>query len=44
MNVNVRGVDGDLWRQLRSVAVMRGVPLGALLNQIVREWLAAQED
>lgn len=42
MTVNVRGIDGDLWRQLRAVAALRGLSLGALLNQIFREWLASQ--
>lgn len=41
MDINVRGVDGDLWRRLRAAAVMRGVSLGALLNQIIGEWLTA---
>ena len=41
MDVNVRGIDGDLWRRLRSVAVLRHVPLGKLLNDIIRQWLAA---
>lgn len=38
-NINVRGVDGDLWRRLRAAAVVRQVSLGKLLNEIVREWL-----
>jgi hypothetical protein len=42
MNINIRGVDGDLWRRLRAVAVLRGVSLGALLNQILLEWLDRQ--
>lgn len=40
MNVNVRGVDEHLWRELRAAAVRRNTPLGALLNDIVRQWLA----
>jgi hypothetical protein len=36
---NVRGIDADLWRELRHAAIDRNLSLGALLNQIVREWL-----
>jgi hypothetical protein len=39
MDVNVRGIDGDLWRRLRAAAVLRQIPLGKLLNEIIREWL-----
>lgn len=39
-NVNVRGLDPDLWRELRIAALAQGVPVGPLLNQIIREWLA----
>jgi len=42
MNVNIRGIDAELWRRLRMVAVGRGVSLGALLNQIIAEWLTTQ--
>lgn len=38
-DVNVRGLDGDLWRQLRAIAIVRQVPIGTLLNEIIREWL-----
>jgi hypothetical protein len=42
MDINVRGIDGDLWRRLRAIAVMRGVSLGVLLNQILNDWLKNQ--
>jgi hypothetical protein len=37
---SVRDIDPDLWRQLRAAALMQGVTVGELLNQIIREWLA----
>lgn len=42
MTVNIRNIDADLWRRLRAVAVVRQVPLGELVNQLIREYLAAQ--
>jgi hypothetical protein len=39
----VRKVDQRLWRQLRTEAVRRGITTGALLNEIIREWLARQQ-
>lgn len=39
MDVNVRGIDKVLWHRLRVEAVKRGLSMGALLNQIIREWL-----
>ena len=36
---NVRGVDPELWRQLRAAALVQGVPVGQLLNQIIQQWL-----
>jgi hypothetical protein len=38
-NTSVRDIDPELWRQLRAAALMQGVPVGQLLNQIIREWL-----
>jgi hypothetical protein len=35
----VRGLDPDLWRELRVESVRRGVPIGVLLNAIIRAWL-----
>jgi hypothetical protein len=37
---SVRDLDADLWRQLRMAALSQGVPVGQLLNQIIRDWLA----
>jgi hypothetical protein len=39
----VRKVDQRLWRQLRTEAVRRGITTGALLNEIIREYLARQQ-
>jgi len=39
---SVRDIDRDLWRQLRAAALMQGVTVGQLLNQIIREWLAVK--
>ena len=38
-DINVRGIDPVLWHRLRVEAVKRGLSMGALLNQIIREWL-----
>lgn len=35
----VRGVSRSLWLQVRSEAVKRGQPSGALLDEIMSEWL-----
>lgn len=43
MDVNVRGVDKVLWHRLRVEAVKRGLSMGGLLNQIIREWLEREE-
>ena len=39
---SVRDIDPEVWRQLRAAALMQGVPVGQLLNAIIREWLAAK--
>lgn len=36
----VRGLDPALWRELRAVAVRSGMPVGELLNDIIRAFLA----
>jgi hypothetical protein len=41
-SVSVRGIDLNLWWQLRGRALAEGKPVGQLLNQIIRDWLAAQ--
>jgi hypothetical protein len=41
-NIHVRDVDTATWRELRAEAVRRGVPVGQLLSQAIREWLAQQ--
>jgi hypothetical protein len=40
MDINVRGVNGDLWRRLRAAAIVRQMPLGKLLNEVIHDWLA----
>ena len=40
----VRGVDRDLWRQVRYAAVVGGQPAGALLNHILSEWARTLPD
>lgn len=42
-NIHVRDVDAATWRAIRAEAVRRGVPVGQLLSQVLREWLAAQD-
>jgi hypothetical protein len=39
----VRGIDPELWHRLRVEALKRKLPVGALLNEILREWLARLE-
>jgi plasmid stability protein len=41
-DMQIRNVDESLWLQLRLKAVERGMSMGALLNEIIREWLARQ--
>ena len=42
-HLSVRDVDPELWMQLRVVALKRGVKVGELLNEILREWLASDK-
>ena len=35
----IRGVDPDLWHEVRVEALKRKVTVGALLNEILRGWL-----
>lgn len=44
MDANVRGIDNVLWHRLRVESVKRGLSLGALLNQIIKEWLKANSE
>jgi hypothetical protein len=43
MDVLVRSMNGTVWREFRAEAVRRGVTAGALLTEIISEWLARQE-
>ncbi len=36
----IRGVDPDLWHQVRVEALMRKLTAGDMLNEILREWTA----
>lgn len=40
--LTVRGVDPDLWQQVRILATTRRVSLGHLLNDIIRAYFASQ--
>ena len=40
--VVVRNISPDLWLQLRIKATERRMTMGALLNEILKEWLARQ--
>jgi hypothetical protein len=35
----IRGLDPDLWHEVRVEAVKRKLTVGALLNEVLREWL-----
>jgi predicted DNA-binding ribbon-helix-helix protein len=35
----VRGVEKPLWARLRAAAALRSLTVGALLNEIIRDWL-----
>lgn len=37
----IRGVDPDLWHQIRVAALQRKLTVGELLNEILRGWLAS---
>ena len=41
----IRGLDPDLWQQVRIEALKRGrsCTVGELLNEIIRDWLTRQE-
>jgi predicted DNA-binding ribbon-helix-helix protein len=39
-DLQVRGIERPLWAQLKAQAALRSVPIGRLLNEIIREWLA----
>lgn len=39
-SVQIRGVDQNVWRQFRSAVVLDGRPLGQVLTEILRNWLA----
>jgi hypothetical protein len=41
---SVRDIDPELWRRLRTVALMRGVTVGQLLNNVISEWLAGESN
>lgn len=43
MNINVRGVDEDLWRRFRAVAVLRQTLMGVLLSQMLADALPTFE-
>lgn len=40
----IRGVDPDLWHQVRVNALKRKMTAGALLNEILRAWLEHPTD
>ena len=41
-HTSVRDIDPDLWRQLRAAALVQGVTVGQLLNQIIQQWLGVR--
>lgn len=41
--VNVYGLDTSLWRQFHAVCSLRGLPMGATLNALLKAWLAQQQ-
>lgn len=38
----IRGVDPDLWHQVRIAALQRKLTAGELLNEILRAWLESE--
>ena len=40
--IHVRDVDAATWRELRAEAVRRDLPVGQLLSEVIRAWLAQQ--
>lgn len=43
MDVLVRSMDPDLWARLKAQAALKRTTLGALLTEIIKEWLARQQ-
>lgn len=43
MDVLVRSMDTDTWRRLKAQAALQGKTIGALLTEIITEWLARQQ-
>lgn len=42
INLHVRDVDAAAWQALRVEALKRRQPVGQLLSEVLREWLARQ--
>lgn len=36
VNVHIRGIDPDVWQELRVEAVKRGIPVGKLIEELWR--------
>lgn len=41
MDRTIRNLDDDIYRQLKAQAALRGATVGELMNEAIREWLAA---
>jgi hypothetical protein len=41
--ITLRGVDPQLFREVKAAAVRQEVSIGTLFNTILRAWLAEQE-
>ena len=39
---HVRGIPAELYRRTKLVAVRRGITVGAIVTEALREWLARQ--
>lgn len=40
MDVHVRGIDPEVWRELRIEALRQGISVAHLIEQVWREWCA----
>ena len=38
-----KNLDRDLVRRIKAEAALRGVPLGHLMNEVMREWLERRQ-
>lgn len=43
VEVHLRGINRETWIRLRTAAITRRIPLVALVNDVLGDWVARQE-